>query len=48
MPPAAFPFQHSNEIIVAAPAEAIFDYVTNPKSWPEWLPWSRRECLVRT
>lgn len=48
MPPAAFPFQHSNEIIVAAPAEAIFDYVTNPKSWPEWLPSSHEiDCENR-
>ena len=34
------PFKHSNSIVIAAPAEKIFDYVTNPKSWPEWLPSS--------
>lgn len=34
------PFMHRNEIVIAAPAQAIFDYVTNPKSWPEWLPSS--------
>ncbi|ETR74869.1 cyclase [Afipia sp. P52-10] len=38
--PATFPFEHRNDIVIAAPAEAIFDYVTNPKSWPEWLPSS--------
>jgi uncharacterized protein YndB with AHSA1/START domain len=38
--PAVFPFEHQNDIVIAAPAEAIFDYVTNPKSWPEWLPSS--------
>ncbi len=35
-----FPFQHKNDSVIAAPAEKIFDYVTNPKSWPEWLPSS--------
>ena len=34
------PFKHSNSVVIAAPAEKIFDYVTNPKSWPEWLPSS--------
>lgn len=48
MPPAAFPFEHSNEVTIAASAEAIFDYVTNPKSWPEWLPSSHEiECENR-
>lgn len=48
MPPATFPFEHSNEIIIAGPAEAIFDYVTNPKSWPEWLPSSHEiDCENR-
>ena len=37
---ATVPFKHSNSIVIAAPAEKIFDYVTNPKSWPEWLPSS--------
>jgi uncharacterized protein YndB with AHSA1/START domain len=39
MPP-TFPFEHRNDIVIAAPAATIFDYVTNPKSWPEWLPSS--------
>ncbi len=34
------PFERSHSIVIAAPAEAVFDYVTNPKSWPEWLPSS--------
>jgi uncharacterized protein YndB with AHSA1/START domain len=35
-----YPFEHRNDVIIAAPAARIFDYVTNPKSWPEWLPSS--------
>ena len=35
-----YPFEHRNDIVIAAPAARIFDYVTNPKSWPEWLPSS--------
>ena len=43
-----FPFEHTNDIVVAAPAEKIFDYVTNPKSWPEWLPSSHQiDCEDR-
>lgn len=42
------PFKHSNSIVIAAPAEKIFDYVTNPKSWPEWLPSSHEiDCENR-
>lgn len=43
-----FPFEHKNDIVIAAPAETIFDYVTNPKSWPEWLPSSHHiDCEDR-
>jgi uncharacterized protein YndB with AHSA1/START domain len=41
MPPTS-PFEHRNHIVIAAPAEKIFDYVTNPRSWPEWLPSSHQ------
>ncbi len=42
------PFEHKNDIVIAAPAAKIFDYVTNPKSWPEWLPSSHHiECEDR-
>jgi uncharacterized protein YndB with AHSA1/START domain len=34
------PFERSHSIVIAATAEAVFDYVTNPKSWPQWLPSS--------
>ncbi|MFC0242529.1 SRPBCC family protein [Rhodopseudomonas telluris] len=34
------PFEIRHAIDIAAPREAVFDYVTNPKSWPEWLPSS--------
>ncbi|MDB5618027.1 SRPBCC family protein [Tardiphaga sp.] len=36
------PFERSHSIVIAAPADAVFDYVTNPKSWPEWLPSSHQ------
>jgi uncharacterized protein YndB with AHSA1/START domain len=46
--PSTFPFEHRNDIVIAAPAEKIFDYVTNPKSWPEWLPSSHHiDCENR-
>lgn len=32
-----FAFERSHNIIVDAPAKAVFNYVTNPQSWPEWL-----------
>jgi uncharacterized protein YndB with AHSA1/START domain len=45
---ATFPFEHRNDIVIAAPAEKVFDYVTNPKSWPEWLPSSHQiDCENR-
>jgi uncharacterized protein YndB with AHSA1/START domain len=30
-------FERSHNIVIDAPAKAVFDYVTNPQSWPEWL-----------
>lgn len=30
-------FERSHDILIDAPPAAVFDYVTNPKSWPEWL-----------
>ena len=45
---ATFPFELKNDIVIAAPAHKIFDYVTNPKSWPEWLPSSHHiDCENR-
>ena len=42
------PFQRSLSIVIAAPPAAVFDYVTNPKSWPEWLPSSHQiDCEDR-
>jgi uncharacterized protein YndB with AHSA1/START domain len=32
-----FAFERSHNIVIDAPAKAVFDYVTNPQSWPEWL-----------
>lgn len=34
---ATFAFERSHNVIIDASAKAVFDYVTNPKSWPEWL-----------
>jgi uncharacterized protein YndB with AHSA1/START domain len=34
------PFERSHSIVIAAAPEAVFDYVTNPKTWPQWLPSS--------
>jgi uncharacterized protein YndB with AHSA1/START domain len=36
------PFQRSHSIVIAAEPTAVFDYVTNPKSWPQWLPSSHQ------
>lgn len=42
------PFECSHSIVIAAPPEVVFDYVTNPKSWPEWLPSSHHlDCEDR-
>ncbi|MFA7504817.1 MAG: SRPBCC family protein [Burkholderiaceae bacterium] len=30
-------FERSHDIVVDAPAAVVFDYVTNPRSWPEWI-----------
>ncbi len=32
-----FTFEHVYDVVVDAPAVAVYDYVTNPNSWPEWL-----------
>ena len=32
-----FPFARSHSIVIAAAPDAVFAYVTNPKSWPQWL-----------
>ncbi len=30
-------FERAHDIVIAAAAGAILDYVTNPNSWPEWI-----------
>ena len=30
-------FQRSHDIMIDAPPAAVYDYVCNPNSWPEWL-----------
>ncbi len=31
------PFERSHDIMIDAPPAAVYDYVCNPNSWPEWL-----------
>lgn len=31
-------FELSDSIDIAAPGAAVLDYVSNPNSWPEWMP----------
>src|SRR5690606_30463935 len=37
-----FAFERSHDIVIDAPAAVVFDYVTNPQSWPEWIAVSHR------
>ena len=30
-------FQRSHDIMIDTPPAAVYDYVCNPNSWPEWL-----------
>ncbi|MBU6269666.1 MAG: SRPBCC family protein [Betaproteobacteria bacterium] len=30
-------FERSHDILIDAPPKAVFDYVSNPRSWPEWI-----------
>lgn len=46
--PRTHAFQRSHSIVIAATAERVFDYVTNPRSWPQWLPSSHQiDCEDR-
>lgn len=45
---ATISFERSHSITVAAPPRAVFDYVSNPHSWPEWIAASHQlECPDR-
>lgn len=35
--PGTFRFERSHSIEIDAPAAVVYDYVTNPNSWPEWI-----------
>jgi uncharacterized protein YndB with AHSA1/START domain len=35
-------FVRKHDILIDAPPEAVFDYVCNPRSWPEWLAASHK------
>jgi uncharacterized protein YndB with AHSA1/START domain len=42
------PFWRSHSIVVAVPPAKVFDYVTNPKSWPHWIASSHEiDCEDR-
>ena len=30
-------FERSHDILIDAPPAAVYDYVTNPRTWPEWI-----------
>ena len=30
-------FERSHSIEISAPPGAVFNYVTNPRSWPDWI-----------
>jgi len=30
-------FRRSHDIVIDAPPAAVYDYVCNPNSWPEWI-----------
>lgn len=31
-------FERSHDVVIAAPAAVVLDYVSNPQSWREWMP----------
>jgi quercetin dioxygenase-like cupin family protein len=31
-------FERAHDIVIEAPALAVLDYVSNPRTWPEWMP----------
>ncbi len=37
----------TNEILIAAPPEKVFDYVSRPDLWHEWHPASKSAVLPR-
>lgn len=48
MPNSTHPFQRSHSIVAAVRPEVVFDYVTNPKTWPQWIASSHAlECEDR-
>jgi len=45
MPAETHAFQRSHSIVIATDPATVFDYVTNPRTWPEWLASSHElEC----
>lgn len=41
-PPGTVAFERSHDILIDASPQAVMDYVSNPNSWPQWLPSSHR------
>ena len=41
-------FERSHDIVIRATPEEVLDYVSNPNSWPEWMPATHRiDCPDR-
>ena len=41
-------FERSHDVVIDAPPQAVYDYVSNPHSWPEWIAASHAlECPDR-
>ncbi len=42
-------FERSHDILIDAPPAAVYDYVTNPRTWPEWIAASHQiDCPDRS
>jgi hypothetical protein len=42
------PFERRHDVLINARRAAVFDYVTNPKSWPQWIASSHElDCEDR-
>ena len=46
--PPTHAFERSHSIVVAATPQRVFDYVTNPRTWPRWIASSHElDCEDR-
>jgi uncharacterized protein YndB with AHSA1/START domain len=40
-------FQVERRIVIAAPAERVFDEVADPRRWKDWSVWTRRDPAMQ-